>query len=596
MGEHKFMDQIKRNRNLYLIIFQWLIILIGYALLWNRIRFGIDFTDESWYVAEPYIVANGAIPYVNNWTQTPGFTLPLALLFKLYVMIIGGTEGIVLYSRVLYAVVSFAVYTASTFIIVRRTRQLGAFIAIFPLLFLYVHSRYDLTYNTMGFLYLLIGCVLLFFLTREDDCEEKKEAAASIISGIIVARAIIASPSVLAAWVGILIILAVRKKRSQLLRFIAGNVMAAVLVIGWCCIRGGISGFLNGMRVFLTETSYFQIERRHTFRDDVTYVFNYCKPLWGVLILLVVLRLLWKKKWLSAEKWYARAVIIICAACFLIGIAKGVYSGSYTHFIRYGWFEAILMALFAENVDKDKKSAVIRFAWISGLYFSVYILTSATTISSFGKREYWLIIPVVLGCLSWYFVLNSRLSVVIAVFSVNLLLGFLLIKHNYIYVFRDQPIANLTTKVDYGIWKGCYTTPERAENVKLLEQYIRSITDEESDVLFLDQVCFAYLMTEGKACTPATHDPMSFTYKVNTPEVMYEYFESVDRMPNKIIYIDFGRDKELSIDSDWKFNEFVNGNYELVETYDTNPEITDKFAEGAINTSSFFVKYYKKRE
>lgn len=45
-------------------------------------------------------MARDAIPYANNWTQAPGFTLPLALMFRLYVMITGGTEGIVFKSTV----------------------------------------------------------------------------------------------------------------------------------------------------------------------------------------------------------------------------------------------------------------------------------------------------------------------------------------------------------------------------------------------------------------------------------------------------------------------------------------------------------------
>ena len=67
-----------------------------------RMHFAIDFTDESWYVAEPFLVANGAIPYVNNWSQTPGFTVPLAFFYKMFCGINGGTEGIFLFSRLLY--------------------------------------------------------------------------------------------------------------------------------------------------------------------------------------------------------------------------------------------------------------------------------------------------------------------------------------------------------------------------------------------------------------------------------------------------------------------------------------------------------------
>ncbi len=66
-----------------------------------RIRYGIDFSDESWYVAEPCIVAKGAIPYVNMWEQAPGFTVPIAFVYGLY-MFFNGTQGIFLFSRILY--------------------------------------------------------------------------------------------------------------------------------------------------------------------------------------------------------------------------------------------------------------------------------------------------------------------------------------------------------------------------------------------------------------------------------------------------------------------------------------------------------------
>lgn len=67
-----------------------IVLFLGLGAIGYRILLGIDFTDQGWYVAEPYIVAEGAVPYVNNWTQVPRFTLPLALLFKVYIILQGG--------------------------------------------------------------------------------------------------------------------------------------------------------------------------------------------------------------------------------------------------------------------------------------------------------------------------------------------------------------------------------------------------------------------------------------------------------------------------------------------------------------------------
>lgn len=54
----------------------------------------VDFIDTIWYVAEPYLVAKGAVPYLNSWSQVPGFTIPLANIIKMYEKLNNGTEGI----------------------------------------------------------------------------------------------------------------------------------------------------------------------------------------------------------------------------------------------------------------------------------------------------------------------------------------------------------------------------------------------------------------------------------------------------------------------------------------------------------------------
>lgn len=50
--KHKYNDKISLYLQLMFLFFVFLFLL-------NRIQYGIDFTDESWYVAEPYVVAQG---------------------------------------------------------------------------------------------------------------------------------------------------------------------------------------------------------------------------------------------------------------------------------------------------------------------------------------------------------------------------------------------------------------------------------------------------------------------------------------------------------------------------------------------------------
>ena len=74
---------------------------------------------------------------------------------------------------------------------------------------------------------------------------------------------------------------------------------------------------------------------------------------------------------------------------------------------------------------------------------------------------------------------------------------------------------------------------------------------------------------------------------------MFDYFSIVDKVPNKIIYIDFGRDEKLSIYNDWKFNNFVNKYYAQVQNYSIG-EVTERLNEqDDADKASFLVKYYE---
>ena len=55
-----------------------------------------------------------------------------------------------------------------------------------------------------------------------------------------------------------------------------------------------------------------------------------------------------------------------------------------------------------------------------------------------------------------------------------LLLVLATLKANYTYVYRDQSIENLKYRVESGIYKGIYTTKERAETLPAIERYLTS--------------------------------------------------------------------------------------------------------------------------
>lgn len=88
----------------------------------------------------------------------------------------------------------------------------------------------------------------------------------------------------------------------------------------------------------------------------------------------------------------------------------------------------------------------------------------------------------------------------------------------------------------------------------------------------MDTAPVAYLMTDAKICAPSTWGIMQYVFGGNNPEIMYRYFKMMEKIPDSIIYIYWRRDLSIE-DNNFKFNDFVNENYDLSE----ETEIGDTF-------------------
>ena len=563
------MPRIRENeapgkKELIIIGFKSVLFAIGIIILFNRIIRGICYTDEMWYIAEPYIVSQGAVPYVNNWTQAAGFTIPLAAVFKLFCVVNKGTEGIVLFSRLLYAG-WLIVVCLWTFFIIKRRRGTGVpFQVIFPLLFMTPFQLYAINYNTIGLVYLMPICALVF--TGWNRAETKTEFYIGIPAGLLMARTIIGTPNTLIAFVFFVIFLLVKKKRKMFTGFIVGCGIMTVAVVGYCCILGGgVEELVEGLIFMFSDMGYFKIEGV-PFLDKVIALRGFLKPFAACMTAAFGLKLIFFKK----QDLYRYILVVLLYSFAFYGICKGWsgYPSGYARMISWCWFETIILSIFYPE-DKHKKY-IHALSLTVIVYFLVYVFVSFTNISGFGSRAFWLFVPSVLTYIGLYIVCRGnrfRPCCYETLLTISMLtLGACMIKTSYGYVFDDEAVQMLDARVDSGIWKGLYTTEEKRNYIYLLEREIGGIIDEDSKVLFMDWSSFAYLMSDGTACAPSSYDSCIYAYKVNEPQIMYDYFSQIGDIPDDIVYIDFGKDEMLSIaDPTWKFNEFVLLNYSLTD-------------------------------
>ena len=86
------------------IAFLFGMIVLLVFLIW-RCRFGFAQKDECFYLTIPYRVCQGDKLLLHEWHETQLSGLLLIPFMKAYLLIHGGTEGIVLAFRILFSVI-----------------------------------------------------------------------------------------------------------------------------------------------------------------------------------------------------------------------------------------------------------------------------------------------------------------------------------------------------------------------------------------------------------------------------------------------------------------------------------------------------------
>lgn len=77
------------------------------AFSYLRLYFGVDLTDESYYVALPVSFANGYRPFQDEIEMGQFAGLLLTPFIRLYLSILDSKEGVVLFARHLYFFTTF---------------------------------------------------------------------------------------------------------------------------------------------------------------------------------------------------------------------------------------------------------------------------------------------------------------------------------------------------------------------------------------------------------------------------------------------------------------------------------------------------------
>lgn len=584
------------NQKTMVIVFILLTYITVFAFSCARARYGVEISDEAYYVAEAYIVSKGAIPFTDNWTQTPGTTLLYAPLVKLFVFATGGTEGIFLFMRQAFLVFKLFISLICVLLLRRHIPLPLALLFVVPYFSMTILSTNNFSYNTISLSLLLISSILLFSSMREED--KGKSRIFSALCGFTMGLTVLAHLMQLfnSMLVLVLIIVYERKKyktASRAIIFALSGLSTGLFVFVYLSIvSGGLKPVFDGILTLLLQP-YWHIEKTGlsgniralistlvVFRILLIFL---AASFFGLLILNFLLSRFFKVKKFEGIEIYGFAVFLAQISFILFTFHEYyTFPEGMTISLSTTFFYALFLLI--PGIKEKRKLSMDFMLFIMLPFMAFFLMQIPFAWTGVAMRGYILFPSAMLSILFTFFILERIPSLIFSSqagkdardYGLVILLTFLVaalhIAGYYGYVYRDAPVSELTYKMEKGVYKGIYTKEQRGKALIFLEEEIKRLTNEEDTVLFMNQAPEAYLMTKAEHCAPSTWDITLYSYNFTDDQLLHKYFKAAHKVPSKIIYIrDRERQAQLSLEQeDYPFNKYLKQNYKLV--YANNEE------------------------
>lgn len=565
-----------------------LILLATFFLCIYKCRFGFDWSDETLYSALSHRFLTGDRFFVEagGALQIAGMLMvPFTWMFE---KITGGTEGIMLYFRILYTAFSFIAALYAYRVSARQRSCLGGILFGILLMIYSPHSISSMGYNNILYLFGIFSALLVIEKYDGSIVQKVKYFFGGLFCGIAVAAY---PPFIIIIPVMFLFICFhhyekkskdLRKVLTPLVIFMAGGLCIALLISLVILVT---SSFANVVESFQMKTEVIA-ERKQDIPESSDFtVVNFFRELFLPVEMksnLILISYLASVAYCCIKRWdkcgFLRMVI---AAWILLSILLCVLEVS--NMDRYNFFTIPVAIHFpAIYILFFRKPDWTIFLYIVGVLMSLSVFYGSNT-GMFGASYALMLcnMSTILFCLKvcqdnnsseskrltrrscWNspYTHHSTARTLSGVLIAALLIVFVM-STKFTYVYRDAPWNQLNSEIEQGPAAGLYTTTESSEKYSVVYNTVVEYVKDDDRVLYSKLMPFAYTSTMAKA-TPRN----LYRVEINSPsnnEILKRYPE---RMPTIVIVFDedYGITNEDNPMEGYLAEELLSGKYEIIE-------------------------------
>lgn len=553
--------------------YDWLVFAgcaLSVIMMYARVFFGTEITDEAYYIADALGMLNGNVPFVfNNASKITGsFFLLIPQLF-IYRLFVPDCEGVFLFTRLSFVTFRLIILFVIYLIIRKSAKRSHALLLIGLMIPCYGGGIQNYSYNTVPFWLCLLTAFILYDAIEQNAKHAQLEI---IISGFLSAVTCIANPGYGMAVIVFLAIIFLRIKEKKvrcryLLEYLAGALLGGFIVFLPIIFLTSIQELWYGLYRLYIEPFPVKPLVYKDWHGIILELKEYTKVIGIVFVATWILVYMFSKRYICENEKR-----LSDRECALLAVTSGILADILCIFLKFGTdllvcilgFLALLSLIPFCILKLYKGNSLFYYIGVYPILYSIAEIILVASGAGIGRFYYSfpvliIIFMVLLDSKSELIRVVTTISIVVCILQI----GFADFKH----IYRDDGITALDYKVENGVYKGVYTSASRLNDLPELEAYLNSVIEEDEIYAFRDNVPGAYLMMHhGIECEISTWDIMQYSYGRNTPAIVFDYYKRRNMIPDKIVYIDYGRDANLSIeDANFRYNDFVNEYYDLVE-------------------------------